>query len=70
METTIDALTTRMLGLDLRGSTVDLARELPAIHRQLVAAVGAAEAQRRFDAALRAAVGGHPAGLGRPSSRG
>lgn len=60
--TTIDDLTLRMLALDLHGGTADLARELPALHRELVAAVGASEAQRRFDAALRAAVGGHPAG--------
>lgn len=64
--TTIDDLTSRMLALDLRGDTTDLARELPALHRQLVAAVGAPEAQRRFDAALRAAVGGHPSGRALP----
>lgn len=66
VETTIDALTARLLALDLLGGTADLARELPALHRALVAAVGATEAQERFDAALRAAVGRHPAGGGSP----
>ena len=68
MDATIDAITARLLALDLRGGTTDLARELPAIHRQLVAQLGPIEAQQRFDAALRAAVNGHPSGTARLAS--
>lgn len=64
-DTTIERLASRLFALDLRGSTIDLAEQLPAIHRELVAELGPQEAQRAFDAALRAAVGRHPAGAAR-----
>lgn len=65
MDTTVEALTMRLVALDLHGGTADLARQLPAIHRELVAQLGAPEAHRCFDAALRAAVGRHPLGATR-----
>lgn len=52
----VESLTTRLRDADLRGSTRELAAELPRIHRELVATLGPDEAERRFNAALAAAI--------------
>jgi hypothetical protein len=48
----IEMLTARLAATDLRCAVLEVAEELPRIYRDLVDALGPAEAGRRFDAAL------------------
>jgi hypothetical protein len=45
-------LTARLAATDLRCAVLEVAEELPRIYRDLVDALGPAEAGRRFDTAL------------------
>jgi hypothetical protein len=48
----IEMLTARLAATDLRCAVLEVAEELPRIYRDLVDALGPAEAGRRFDTAL------------------
>ncbi|WP_130649795.1 hypothetical protein [Egicoccus halophilus] len=52
----VEVLADRLRSADLRGDTLGLAHGLPRLYRELAAAVGAAEAGRRFDRVLAVAL--------------